>query len=69
MRMRRERVLLLVLLAAVVAVWWLAWGELSAGLTVTVFDVGQGDCILVQSPSGRTVRIEGGGSPGQLARG
>ena len=69
MRLRRERVLLLVLLAAVVAVWWLAWGELSRSLTVTVFDVGQGDCILVQSPSGKTVLIDAGGRPGQQARG
>ena len=69
MKLSRERVLLLVLLAAVVAVWWLAWGEISAGLTITVLDVGQGDCILVQAPSGRTMLIDGGGLPGQHAGG
>jgi competence protein ComEC len=69
MRLSRERVLLLMLLAAVVAVWWLAWGELSAGLTITVLDVGQGDCILVQAPSGRTMLVDGGGLPGQHAGG
>lgn len=69
MKLSRERVLLLVLLAAVVAVWWLAWGELSAGLTITILDVGQGDCILVQAPSGRTMLVDGGGLPGQHAGG
>lgn len=69
MRPSRERVLLLVLLAAVAAVWWLALGNLNAGLTITVFDVGQGDSILVQTPSGKTMLIDGGGLPGQSARG
>ena len=69
MKLSRERVLLLVLLAAVVAVWWFAWGEISAGLTITFLDVGQGDCILVQAPSGRTMLIDGGGLPGQHAGG
>ncbi len=31
-------------------------------LRVTVLDVGQGDCILVQTPSGRAMLIDGGGS-------
>ena len=69
MRLSRERILLLVLLAAVIAVWWLAWGELSSGLTITFIDVGQGDCILVQAPSGRTMLVDGGGLPGQHAGG
>jgi competence protein ComEC len=69
MKLGRERALLLVLLAAVVAVWWLAWGELSGALTITVFDVGQGDCILVQAPGGRTMLVDGGGAPGQAAGG
>jgi competence protein ComEC len=69
MRFTRERILLLVLLAAVIAVWWLAWGELSRELTITVFDVGQGDCILVQAPGGTTMLIDGGGGPGQHERG
>ncbi len=69
MRLSRERVLLLVLLAAVIAVWWLLWGEISSGLTITVLDVGQGDCILVQAPGGRTMLVDGGGTPGQHASG
>ena len=31
-------------------------------LRVTVLDVGQGDCILVQTPSGKSMLIDGGGS-------
>ena len=69
MKLTRERALLLILLAATIAVWWLTWGELHRDLTITVFDVGQGDCILVQAPSGRTVLIDGGGMPGQEASG
>jgi len=69
MNIRRERLLLLVLLAAVVAVWWSAWGAVSGGLLVTVLDVGQGDSILVQAPSGRTILIDGGGQRGQQTSG
>ena len=31
-------------------------------LRVTVLDVGQGDCILVETPTGRTMLVDGGGS-------
>jgi competence protein ComEC len=69
MTIRRERLLLLILVAAVIAVWWAAWGEISGGLVIAVLDVGQGDSILVQAPSGRTMLIDGGGQPGQEASG
>ena len=69
MRLNRERILLLVLLAAVIAVWWLAWGEVNNDLRITVLDVGQGDCILVQAPGGRTMLVDGGGNYGQQASG
>jgi len=69
MTIRRERLLLLVLLAAVVAVWWSAWGAVSGGLLVTVLDVGQGDSILVQTPSGKTMLFDGGGQRGQETSG
>ena len=69
MTIRRERLLLLILLAAVIAVWWSAWGAVSGGLLVTVLDAGQGDSILVQAPSGKTMLIDGGGARGQEASG
>ncbi len=65
MQVRRERVLLLVLLCAVIVVWWLALASASSCLTITVIDVGQGDSILIQSPSGMTMLIDGGGVVGQ----
>jgi competence protein ComEC len=69
MKLRRERILILVLLAAAIAVWWFAWQELSGGLTITVLDVGQGDSILVQAPGGRTMLVDGGGRAGEETRG
>ena len=69
MKLPRERILLLVLLAAALAVWWLALGELNDDLRITVLDVGQGDCILVQAPGGRTMLVDAGGRPGQEAGG
>ena len=42
-------------------------GQPSDRLRVTFLDVGQGDSILVQSPSNKTVLIDGGPSPAALA--
>jgi beta-lactamase superfamily II metal-dependent hydrolase len=36
-------------------------------LRVTFFDMGQGDSILIETPSGRYALIDGGSSPGKLA--
>lgn len=68
-RLPRERILLLMLLAAAIATWWTAAGELNDELRVTVLDVGQGDCILVQAPGGRTVLVDTGGSYDQESSG
>ena len=38
-------------------------------LIVTALDVGQGDAILIQTPGGRTVLIDGGGEPGAARSG
>lgn len=69
MNLTRERILLLALLVAAIVAWWLAVGELNQDLTVTVLDVGQGDCILVQVHGGRTMLVDGGGRHGQEAGG
>ncbi|HYM16547.1 MAG TPA: DNA internalization-related competence protein ComEC/Rec2 [Dehalococcoidia bacterium] len=47
------------LLLAVAVGWW-SRPSPPARLRVTVLDVGQGDAILIQSPSGRQVLIDGG---------
>jgi competence protein ComEC len=69
MRLTRERALLLTLLVANAIVWVLAFGSFPRPLTITVIDVGQGDSILVQAPSGRTMLIDGGGRAGEATRG
>lgn len=48
----------------VLSLWHTAAIRPPAVLTVTVLDVGQGDAILIQSPSGRTALIDGGGELG-----
>jgi competence protein ComEC len=49
---------------ALFAAWYVGAVRPPPGLVVTALDVGQGDAVLVQSPSGRTVLIDGGGEPG-----
>ncbi|MCS7220098.1 MAG: DNA internalization-related competence protein ComEC/Rec2 [Anaerolineae bacterium] len=56
------------LLSIVVILIWLAAIQGPDGLLHVFFlDVGQGDAILIQSPGGRQVLIDGGPSPSQLA--
>jgi competence protein ComEC len=42
--------------------WWAALTPSSDRLTVTVMDVGQGDAILIESPAGHRILIDGGPS-------
>jgi competence protein ComEC len=42
--------------------WWAALTPSSDRLTVTVMDVGQGDAILIQSPAGHRILVDGGPS-------
>lgn len=52
-------ILVLALICAVI--WWaLASASTSGELTVTFLDVGQGDAILIESPSGTQILIDGG---------
>ncbi|HET8679118.1 MAG TPA: ComEC/Rec2 family competence protein, partial [bacterium] len=46
------------------AFWYATASAAPSVLTVTVLDVGQGDAILIQSPSGRSALIDGGGELG-----
>ncbi len=48
------------LLLTTTIVWAMVLSAPDARLHVSILDVGQGDCIVVQSPSGRTVLIDGG---------
>ncbi len=60
-RIRPERAIV-VALALVAAISWV--GVYRAGsrtLTITFFDVGQGDSALIQAPGGRTLLVDGGG--------
>jgi len=57
------RLALALLLALTGLVWWQAWLSFQQGLAVVFVDVGQGDSIIVHAPSGRSLLIDGGGSP------
>ncbi|MGQ0550161.1 MAG: DNA internalization-related competence protein ComEC/Rec2 [Armatimonadota bacterium] len=47
-----------------IALWYGTASAAPSVLTITVLDVGQGDAILIQSPSGRSALIDGGGEIG-----
>ena len=53
--------------SGIVAVYHAARKIESGKLEITAIDVGQGDSILVVSPQGRTMLIDGGGSTGRCA--
>lgn len=59
--MRVLAAVLMVLLALTILVWYAAWQEDRRGyLTVSFLNVGQGDAVFVDAPSGRQVLIDGG---------
>ena len=60
-RLRPEIIILVLLILAVAAAWVSVYRAGSRTLTVTFFNVGQGDSALIQAPSGRTLLIDGGG--------
>ena len=66
-RIPRERILLILLAIAVAIIWWAVYSSFHQTLAVTFLDVGEGDAILVQCPSGRNMLIDGGGSSGPAA--
>ncbi len=58
----------LVVGTTVVWSWYFSLPERDGRMRITVLDVGQGDAVLIQTPSGATVLIDGGPSGGALAR-
>lgn len=58
----------LVVGTVVVWSWYFSLPERDGRMRITVLDVGQGDAVLIQTPSGATVLIDGGPSGGALAR-
>ncbi len=55
-----------VLATAALLIWALALSQPDGRLHVYFLDIGQGDGILIQTPSGRQVLIDGGAKPQQL---
>lgn len=68
-RLRPERLILIVLILAAATAWVAVHRATSRTLTVTFFDVGQGDSALIQAPGGRTLLIDGGGGSSDYAGG
>ncbi|HET8581387.1 MAG TPA: MBL fold metallo-hydrolase [Candidatus Paceibacterota bacterium] len=69
---RSMRLLLLTLFLLALAaglIWYLAWPSFQPRrLTVAFLDVGQGDAILIESPTGTTVLVDGGPGNAVLGR-
>ena len=55
--------------ALALVVWQVALHAPDGRLHLTVLDVGRGDALLIQTPGGRTVLVDGGSSPAQLSQG
>jgi len=62
-KLRAHKEWLAIVSLAVVALgtWWQALGSGERTLSVWFLDVGQGDCIFLRTPSGRTILVDGGG--------
>jgi competence protein ComEC len=58
---RRWRVI--VLLAAGILIWAMVFSQPDGRLHVTFLDVGQGDAILIQTPDGQIILVDGGPDP------
>ena len=61
-RPRPQSALALLVLALCVMGAWRFWQSKNKTLSVTLLDVGQGESIVIRSPNGRTVLIDGGTS-------
>ncbi|MFC1571763.1 DNA internalization-related competence protein ComEC/Rec2 [Candidatus Margulisiibacteriota bacterium] len=59
-RINKFRIAILSLAIISILFWNTALSDASTGLTITVLDVGQGDSILVDCPSGKKILVDGG---------
>ncbi len=59
-KLGKFRVAVLVLAIFSLFLWNVAVSDDVGGLTITVLDVGQGDAILIESPSGKKMLVDGG---------
>jgi competence protein ComEC len=58
---RVKGIVILALFVLVLCIWYAAWREDARGrLTVSFLNVGQGDAIYIEAPSGRQILIDGG---------
>ena len=55
--------------ALALVVWQVALHAPDGRLHLTVLDVGRGDALLIQTPGGRFVLVDGGSSPAKLSQG
>ncbi len=59
-RMNKFRIAAVALAVLSTLLWNAALSDETRGLTITVLDVGQGDSILIESPSGKRILVDGG---------
>ncbi|KPJ64324.1 hypothetical protein AMJ44_13015 [candidate division WOR-1 bacterium DG_54_3] len=59
-RMNKFRIVVLALAVVSILLWNATLSSAARGLTITVLDVGQGDSILIEGPSGKRILIDGG---------
>lgn len=59
---------LLILVCSTTFVWYLLFTEARGVLTVSVLDVGQGDAVFIETPSGNQVLVDGGPGRAVLSR-
>jgi competence protein ComEC len=55
--------------ALAVVAWQVAFNVPDGRLHVTLLDVGSGDALLIQTPGGHSVLVDGGASPAKLSQG
>lgn len=59
-KLNQFRIIAIVLAVVCILLWNSALSTAIKGLTITVLDVGQGDSILIESPSGKKILVDGG---------